>query len=84
MRPLLLVTTISGLLVGSASACAWHYARLKEGGWFAYGTGGPVHVTWQGTGWFPVIVMGPFVGLALGAATGLLLNRLGWRLVRDA
>jgi hypothetical protein len=83
MRPLLLLTTTAGLLLGAASAVAWRYARLKQGGWFAYGTGGEVHVTWQGTGWLPAVVIGPVVGVLLGVAAGWLLHRAGWRLVRS-
>jgi hypothetical protein len=83
MRPLLLLTSVAGLLLGVVGAVAWRYQQLKEGGWFAYGNGGDVHVTWQGTGWFPAVAVGPVLGVLLGVATGWLLARAGWRLSRN-
>ncbi|MGN6129899.1 MAG: hypothetical protein ACTHOK_06110 [Nocardioidaceae bacterium] len=82
MRPLLLLTSAAGLLLGTVAAAAWRYQHLRQGGWVAYGRGGDVHVTWQSTGWLPAIVVGPVAGVLLGVATGWLLGRAGWRLVR--
>ncbi len=86
MRPLLVLNAAAGLLLGVVAALAWHYARLRDAGWFAYAplSQHPAHVTWVGGSWLPEVVVGPVGGLLLGTALGWLLHRLGWRLVRAA
>lgn len=85
MRTLMAALSAIGLVLGGAAAVIWHYARLRHNfGWFAYtplSTSATIHPIQPG--WWPAVVIFPSLGLGIGLLTGVVLTRLGWRVIRD-
>ena len=87
MTPLLRAAAVCGVLLGLTLAVAIHYASIARGGyWFAYAQdGGELDVTWAGAiGWPASCAIALPVGLVLGLAPGVVLQRLGWQLRRQS